>query len=251
MEIISSKTNNLIKKIRSLSVKKYREQFGLYVIEGEKTVEEALKRKGLVSTLVLSQTKAAQKPELTELAITKVVTDDVFAFIADTVTSQGMLALATISQSNLNDFKGNFLVLDHLQDPGNLGTIIRSGVASGLNNIALIDTVDPFNAKTVRASSGTVWNANFAKTDIAALKAHLAKTGTTLIIAEMSGTSVFDKTLKVPAKFCLAVGNEGNGISAELKAVPHQSIAIPMDNKVESLNAGVSASVLMFVLSNK
>ena len=143
------------------------------------------------------------------------------------------------------------LALDHLQDPGNLGTIIRSAVASGFTDIILIDSVDPYNDKTIRSASGTIFFPKFYKLKMQEFLDFTKFNGYSLLIAEAGKQSIFDSSLVLPNKYILVIGNEGNGISEEVLSSPHKSISIPMDAKVESLNAGVSASVLMFILSNK
>lgn len=253
MKIISSKDNSIIKKFRSLSVKKYREQFGLYVIEGEKVVKEALNIHGLVENLIILDTKQDDYKDLIENHEDKVilVTKPVFESLSFEVSPQFIMAIVK-TKPKLNKLPHrNMVVLDKLQDPGNLGTIIRSAVASGINDIVLIDSVDPYNDKTVRSASGTIFYPNFYKLTEEEFIEDSSKNGISIVVAEAGKKSIFDPSLSVKSPYALVIGNEGQGVGQKILDQKHISISIPMDSRVESLNASVSASVLMFILTNK
>lgn len=253
MKIISSKDNSLIKKIRSLSVKKYREQFALFVVEGEKVVFEALNINGLVEYLIIDSDYQEHYKSVINKYYDKVLvtTKPVFESLTSTVNPQRIMAVVKASPEEPLVKGKNVLVLDHLQDPGNLGTIIRSSVASGFDNIIMIDCVDPYNDKTIRSASGTIFYPKIIKTTIEGFINIVKEYGLNILVAEAGENNIFDSTLNLPKPYALVIGNEGNGVSKELLSLKHTSISIPMDKRVESLNAAVSASVLMFILRNK
>lgn len=254
MKIIESTNNTLIKKFRSLSVKKYREQFSLLIVEGEKVSRESLKYSALVDTILINIEFREKYLDIIENNSDKVIllTADVYKSLSMTIEPQNIMVVCRYINHRQDELTANkVLVLDRLQDPGNLGTIIRSAVASGFEDIVLIDSVDPYNDKTIRSASGTIFFPKFYKISTNELIEFTTKNGYDIIVAEAGKKSIFDSDLVIPEKFMLVVGNEGNGVSKEVTANKSMSISIPMDIRVESLNAGVSASILMFLLANK
>ena len=160
MKFIESKENSLIKKFRSLSVKKYREQFSLFKIEGEKVVLESLKIDGVVENVLIDADYIANYNNIIEKYSDKVlaIKHEIFEKLSETVVPQHIMAICNMKKHKINIASiSKLLVLDRLQDPGNLGTIIRSAVASGFYDIVLIDSVDPYNDKTLRSASGTIF----------------------------------------------------------------------------------------------
>lgn len=252
MKRIQSLDNENIKKIRSLSAKKYREQFALCRIEGEKVIREALALKR-VKTLIVDESREADFQDLLNEhdKISLIVSSEVFKSLSAEVTSQGIMAVIELNPVREINANNNLLVLDHLQDPGNLGTIIRSAVASGHEDIILIDSVDPYNDKTLRSTTGTIFYPNFVKMKREEFIEFADFNNLNILIADMNGQNLFDSSNTFGSPYALVIGSEGQGVSAELKKVRHKTISIPMDNKVESLNAGVSASIIMFNLKNK
>jgi len=253
MKIISSKDNSLIKKIRSLSVKKYREQFALFVVEGEKVVCEALKIDGLVEYLIVNEAEKDKYEQLIKKHEGKVLMleESVYLSLSNTISPQSIMAVVH-KRPKCSLGKGeNVIILDHLQDPGNLGTIIRSSVAADISSIVLIDSVDPYNDKTIRSASGTIFYPNFIYLKIDQLEEFLKTKNLNLLIAEAGENNIFNAGMAIRRPYALVIGNEGNGVSENIKNMPHTSVSIPMNNRVESLNAAISASVLMFVLQNK
>lgn len=254
MKFIESKDNALIKKFRSLSVKKYREQFSLFKLEGEKVVLECLKLKGVAQNILIDQNSQNAYQDIIESENDKViiVKHDVFVGLSSTSEPQHIMAICSFKNANIGELKGNkVLVLDHLQDPGNLGTIIRSAVASGFLDLVLIDSVDPFNDKTIRSASGTIFYPRFYNLTYEEFINFCNANSYTIVLADMGKQSVFDKNLNLPEKYALVIGNEGNGVSNTIRKVNHLTLSIPMAKEVESLNAGVSASILMFLLANR
>ena len=250
MEVISSLENPQIKKLKSLNEKKFRKFYGEYVVEGEKCVREAIFSGAKLTKLFVSENKQNEYADIIKqcLDITTILTDKLFGKVADTVNPQGILAQIEMRPSE--DFmpKKPFLVLDRIADPGNLGTIIRSAVATGFNDIVLIDTVEPYNPKTVRASSSGIFFANFYPLQTADLINKCKENGIEILVADMAGKNVF-KLNKPTDNFCLVICNEANGASKEILDGADKIISLPMRPEMESLNAGVCASVLMYEFS--
>ena len=253
MKIITSADNSLIKKFRSLSVKKYREQFGLCLLEGEKVVLEALKIHGVVENLIIPQAHEDTYSELIKCydSITIIVSDDVYKSLAFANTPQGIMAVIKINKSKPINLSSRIVVLDRLQDPGNMGTIIRSGVASGHLEFILVDSVDPYNDKTIRSASGTIFYPNFTRMKPSEFLKFALDNKLNLLVADMDGEDIYNEKCVIASPYALVIGNEGQGVGDEILSLPHKTVSIPMDSKVESLNAGVSASILMFELKNK
>lgn len=253
MKIITSIDNSLIKKFRSLSVKKYREQFGLCLLEGEKVVKEALNIPNLVEWLIIPEDSRHEYENIISKYgdILILVSNEVYKSLTFAITPQTIIAVIKIKQEGPIDPKTNLIILDHLQDPGNLGTIIRSGVASGHLNFILIDCVDPYNDKTIRSASGTIFYPNFIKMKHTQFIEFAKQNSLNLVVADMDGEDLFNKSTKVNNPYALVIGSEGQGVSKEILSLNNTKIAIPMDKRVESLNAGVSASIIMFELANR
>lgn len=239
--IITSRVNPLIKTVASLSDKKFRRQLNLYIVEGVKSVRECISSGAEIDKIICT-------PENESLFEgTTVVSESVFKSISDEKTPQGVLAVVKIPKTRIKPPDGNSLLLDCLQDPGNLGTVIRCANAAGYTDIYLINCTDPYSPKAVRASMSGIFFVNLyigSREEIfEALKA------SPLICADMDGENIFK--FRPPEKFCLCIGNEGGGISSEVMAKAAYTVKIPMRETCESLNAAVSAGIAMYALKNQ
>lgn len=236
--VITSKSNPLIKEIAGLSDKKFRKESGLYVVEGKKTVDECLAA-GCEVKKVVCTAKLAEN-----YVGAVVVSDEVFSFVSSEKSPQGVLATVKIPQNEIKAPAGSCILLDRLQDPGNLGTIIRTANAAGYREIYLIGCTDPYSPKAVRASMSGIF---FTEIRQGAEEQILtALKGVPLICADMDGEDIFK--FVPPEKFCLCIGNEGAGISDVLAEKSDFKVKIPMAESCESLNAAVSAGIAMYVL---
>lgn len=238
--IISSKSNPLIKKISSLAEKKYRRQYGLFIVESIKAVDECLSSGSEVEEIICTENLSERYPTAT------VVTDELFERISTEKSPQGVLAAVKMPQKKLCAPQGCCLLLDRLQDPGNIGTIIRTANAAGYTDIYLVNCADAYSAKAVRASMGGVFYVNLYEGSYDEVFGVLQDVP--LISADMSGENVFE--FRVPEKFCLCIGNEGGGISETVENKSAYKVKIPMRETCESLNAGVSAAIAMYILKN-
>lgn len=239
--VITSRTNTLIKRVIKLNAdRKYRKEEGLYVVEGIKSVSECIAAGCEIEKLICSENHSQTFPQ------SVIVSDSVFGAISSEKTPQGVLALVRLPQNDLQPPSGKCLLLDRLQDPGNLGTIIRTANAAGYSEIYLVNCTDAYGPKAVRASMSGIF---FVKTVCCTLEeAFKALREVPLICADMAGENIF--SFCPPEKFCLCIGNEGGGICSEIMEKSAYKVKIPMRETCESLNAAVSAGIAMYQLKN-
>ena len=236
--VITSKYNPLIKEIAKLSDKKYRKICGKYVVEGIKPVRECISAGCTILNVICVEGLES------EFENAVIVSRAVFESVSSEVTPQGVLAVAELPSNKLKVPQDSCILLDRLQDPGNLGTVIRTANAAGYSEIYLINCTDPYSPKAVRASmSGIFFVKVYQGTNeeiLGVLK------GIPLICADMDGEDIF--SFNSPEKFCLCIGNEGNGMSQEIMKRARFKVSIPMRETCESLNAAVSAGIVMYHL---
>jgi len=248
--MITSYDNKRIKNVVSLSEKaKIRKEQDAFVIEGIKLFEEAPDES--ILEVYISESFAYKSEKLDRMPV-EVVKDDVFKKMTDTLTPQGILCVVRKSSYRLKDMIKSkesplFVVLEKLQDPGNLGTIMRTAEGAGATGVIMSnDTVDIYNPKTVRSTMGSIFRVPFVYTDDLkeAIKT-LKDSGVTCYAAHLKGVKdCYSYDYKKPTAFF--IGNEGNGLSDEISSLADTYIKIPMGGKLESLNAAVSAAVLMY-----
>lgn len=236
--VITSKSNPLIKEISKLYEKKHRKEKGLYLVEGIKPVNECIAAGCVIEYIVCTESLADKYNNAV------IVSAEVFETISSEKTPQGVLAIVKKSQNNLKSPQDSCILLDCLQDPGNLGTIVRTANAAGIKDIYLINCTDPYAPKAVRASMSGIFFVNIYQGTREEVLNILS--GIKLICADMNGENIFE--FSVPEKFCLCIGNEGNGISQDIINSADYKIKIPMDKSCESLNAAVSAGIAMYQL---
>lgn len=237
--ILTSRNNPLIKETAALKEKKGRKEQGFFLVEGVKMVSEC-KRSGLeIGRTFVSE---SYRGETDENAIC--VSDEVFAFLSDEKTPQGILCCVRIPKPSLCPPKESCLLLDGVSDPGNMGAIIRTANAAGYGEIYLVGCTDPYSPKSVRASmSGIFFARIYTGTREAVLE---ALSGLPILAADMDGENIF--SFRPPEKFVLAIGNEANGISEEVFRKAQHKLKIPMRAAQESLNAGIAAGIAMYLL---
>lgn len=251
--IISSVDNKMIKEARSLNDKKHRRFHGKFLVDGEKLVNEVVCGAMEVDKLFVDCTKLSDFAYILEKFSGTVVpvTTKVLNSISENVTPQGIIAEVIMRETAGFSPEENepILVLDRIQDPGNLGTIIRTAAATGFYNIVLIDTVDPYSPKVVRSSSGGIFYTDIFRMTENEIISYCKKRNVEILIADMGGENIF-KTQIENKNYALVIGNEGQGVSATFKETG-RAISLPMKEQMESLNAGISASVLMYTLLGK
>jgi len=234
-----------------LGQKKYRDRLGLYIVEGEKMVREAVQA-GLAKTVVMREDfKGGFDREDTAFVF---MTGSLFSRIAQTETSQGILAIVEEPElDRLNFLKaisakdGKVLVLDRLQDPGNIGTIIRTADAAGyVGMIVMKGSGDIFSPKVIRAAAGSLLRLPVfkAENELEALSV-LSEAKKVLVGTTPENGFDYDKA-DWSGGIALIIGNEGNGISETFKAATQRNVRIPMNKEVDSLNAAVAAGILIY-----
>ena len=223
-----------------LKMKKYRDIEHLFIVESEHLVSEALK-KGIVKEIITTEEKEYEVP-------TYNVSTEIMKRISTLITPSKVMAVCEYLMPD--DIKGNILLLDHIQDPGNLGTIIRSAVAFNFSTIIVSeDTVDFYNDKVIRSSEGMIFNINLVKDDLLSIIPVLKEKG-----YKIYGTDVKKgKNIKtIDNKQCaIIIGSEGKGMSIEVKELCDDFIYINMSKTCESLNAAVASSIIMYEVFNR
>ena len=244
MIVLSSVSNDKIKKYIKLKNKKYRDMYGEFIVEGKHTVIEAFKA-GLLKELIVLEQDDFLLPVRTIY-----VTKEVINKISSVDTPQTVLGLCSkINYDNIKLGK-RILILDQLQDPGNLGTIIRSAVAFGIDSIVLSEnTVDIYNPKVVRATQGMMFQVNLYKMNSDEIINTLKKIKIPLYGTLVdNGIEPKELSKKEKSSFALVMGNEGNGVRSEISMMCDKNLYIKMNDSVESLNVAIAASILLYEL---
>ncbi len=245
---IHSKDNRIFKECQKLSQKKYRDREGLYLIEGFNLMQE-VPRGDLCCMVLREGVSPAGLPE----ADTYVMDGKLFDRLAQTETSQGVIAVVRKHVWSIEKLRAetgqnsNFVVLDRLQDPGNIGTIIRTAEGAGYAAvIAVKGTADIYSPKTIRAAAGSVFRIPIVHVeDNRELMSLAAGLGKKLVVTSLdTDTLYFDADLS--RSVALVIGNEGSGVSRELMEMADVKVRIPMEGSLESLNASVAAGILMY-----
>lgn len=256
--MITSYSNKSVKEVIQLNQKaKARNQQDVFVAEGVKMFDEAPVER--ISKVYLAQRaeaelRGAYEEKLGRLPV-EIVADDVFDKMCDTKTPQGILCLvrqfhytmdAMLAHANSNK-NMLFIVLEDIQDPGNLGTVFRTGEGAGVNGIIMSSrTVDVYNPKTIRSTMGSVYRVPFLYTDdlcetIRTLKEH----DISVYAAHLGGTKYYDE-YDYRRGTAFLVGNEANGLKEETAGYADDMLRIPMEGSVESLNAAVASSIILY-----
>lgn len=253
MREITSKNNQIFKNFQKLETKKYRDRLGLYLIEGENLIEEAYKNGAEFKEILIRMGDESRfmRPWMVDKEVF-VVEPKLFNELAQTETSQGIIASVKKQTLSLDEFisnksPGNFVVLDRLQDPGNIGTIIRTADAAGYKLvIAMKGTADIFSPKVVRSATGSLFRVPIAFVDNNEQLIDFAHKAGKKIAATCLDDSKFYYEEDLKENIALIVGNEGNGIDPELIKKSDVKIKIPMHGSIESLNAAVAAAIIMY-----
>lgn len=239
--MIESINNEKIKRYSKLLQKKYRDEAGLYIVSTDHLVKEALKQ-NIVQEIFLLDGYENRYGNVTY------VSEQVMRKLTSLKTLPSVVAV--VKKQNSNSIKGNVIMLDGLQDPGNVGTIIRSAVAFNFDTIIVgNNTVDIYNEKVLRASEGMIYNVNIIKKDLVDSIMDLKLKGYTVIGTKVdNGKKIEDVNCE---KYAFIVGNEGNGISNEILDMCDEYIYIDMNKKCESLNVGIASSIVMYEINKK
>ena len=255
--MITSTANQQVKHLIQLQNKgKLRDEEGLFVLEGKKVFDELLRyRPEFLVMTYLSESFYKQlietEPEYLNGIPYEILADSVFREAAETVTPQGILAIVKQPKYELEALleksEGRFVFLENLRDPGNLGTILRTAEGAGMTGVILSKgSVDIFNPKVIRSTMGSIFRVPFLYVEdtLAAMKI-LQDNGVTLYAAYLSGSEEYDK-IAYAKRSAIMIGNEANGLTAEVAEAADVRVRIPMSGELESLNAAVAAAILMY-----
>lgn len=238
MEIITSLENKKIKNLAKLLIKKYRDQEDKFLVEGQHLVEEALDSGCLLEVIMTEDYGINYDVETT------FVTYEVIKKLTNSVTPQKIVGV--VKKVKKEEIGNKILLLDGIQDPGNLGTIIRSSVAFNVDTIILSkDSVDLYNDKVIRSSEGMLFHINIVHQDLNDFIDRIKEKG-----YKVFGTKVTNginiKSIEKNEKVAIIMGNEGNGVKKEILDKCDKYLYIPMNSKCESLNVGVATSIILY-----
>ena len=234
--VISSLDNSKVKEVVKLQNKKYRDETNLFVVETSHLVEEA-KKAGLIKELFIYDKEFVDSDDI------NYVTADVMKKMSSLESPSNVLAICNKKEEK--EINGNVLILDGVQDPGNLGTIIRSAIAFNIDTVILSnDSVDLYNSKVLRATEGMIFNINIIRRDLNKILPELKNKYTIYTTNVVNGTRLED--IKVNKPFALIMGSEGNGVKDSIASYADESVYINMNDKCESLNVGVATSIILY-----
>ena len=250
--IITSKEKEIVKHIRKKKKKKEREEAGEFIVEGIKMIEEAVREKAKIKMIVVSE-EFNQNPipqdVLYKVAKEKIiyVSNSVFKTLTDVNSPQGILAIIEKNEIKEIDFSQDlFLILDNIQDPGNMGTILRTADSVNLKQVIVPKgNADCYNPKVVRSTMGAIFRVSVIEVeDLSKTMKEMKKHKIQILVTALeTKDSIYDVDYKRSA---IVIGNEGNGVSKEILELADKKIKIPMPGKTESLNAAVATGIILY-----
>jgi TrmH family RNA methyltransferase len=254
VQTITSIQNPKVSFWRGLKTRAARQEAGLYIVEGLKMVDEALQM-DLARALLIDMDKLNEYQGLTASASCEAyaVSPHILASVCDTKTPQGVAALVSLQDTEDLYGLGQLIVaLDGVQDPGNVGTILRTADAAGFSGMLLSEEcADLYSPKCLRATMGSIFRLKaLVAPSLPEALAKLKKTGYSLLSGELSGTPFYERT-GVGSRLCLVIGSEGSGISKAVSGICTHRLTLPMRGGAESLNAAVAAGIMMYDLINR
>ena len=240
---ISSRKNPLLQQVKKLlSSKKERENAGLFVADGTKLLQEAVKYYSGLDTVILSDGVEAEVPEHVRLIR---VPEDVMASISPMEAPQGALFLCRLPEKTAFQPKPGMLLLDGIQDPGNIGTILRTADAFDIPVVLLEGCADPYSHKVVRASMGAVFRTPVCQTTWVQARAACEAAGIPVAVTALSDRAEDIRSADL-RKMAVVIGSEGRGVRREVLESADAELIIPMNPRCESLNAAIAATVVMW-----
>lgn len=246
MTIITSKANSVVKNAKKLHQKKYRKS--AYLIEGWHLFEEAVQAGVTIEKIFALE---SYRDQLVAFPQTIWVSEEILLDLADTQTPQGIVAVIQKEEIGLPDLRqGKFLFLEEVQDPGNVGTMIRTADAAGFTGVIVSDkSADIYSLKTLRSMQGSHFHLPIYRMSLASFIEETKKTAMPILATTLSRESKDYRELSSLENFVLVMGNEGQGISPAMVESAEQLVHIGMKGRAESLNVAVAAGILMFYFS--
>ena len=240
---ITSLDNQYVKRVASLHKKKYRDEYREFFIEGIKTIDEAIKYNHKIKNIFYCPEMIEYNLEFPAYEVTK----EVISKMADTSTPQGIIAICEVPDGELNS-KKKLIYLDRVQDPGNVGTIIRTADAFGFDGVLLAEgCADVYSPKVVSATMGSLFHIPIIQN----VSIDYLQSLNNKIYSSTLDTENFLDDIDINEPFVLVIGNEGQGISDEVKNITDEFVKINMAGNAESLNASIAAGILMYEFSKK
>ena len=253
--IITSKDNNEIKRVKKLYEKKYREEENSFIIDGIKIFNEAVREKAQIEKVFYCKELLEKNSQLTSQAFfdnlekyEKIeIPEILFKHISELQNPQGIIAIVKKKENQEINFNHKlYLALDDIQDPGNMGTIIRTADSCGINQIICSkDTADCFNSKVIRATMGAIFRVNIIyKENLKEMLEEFKEKNIKVLVTDLSASkTIYEVDLK---KSIMVIGNEANGVSKEILEIATNKIKIPMEGRAESLNAAVATGIIIY-----
>lgn len=253
MQFITSVKNPIVKEMKSLNQKNKRRQAGYFLIEGEKMLGEALSSGCTIGTVLISEQKplspALEQQLKDQGAHLFAVSDHVLQTVCDTETPQGSVASCSFRPEPAQ-WGSRCIYLDGLQDPGNMGTILRTADAMGIDLVIAAGCVDVYNPKVVRSTMGSLFRQQVLVTDQGTeILQQMRKDGWRVLSSVLDAAAQPLPQADLTGKVCIVIGNEGRGVSQQVLACSDGTVYIPMRGGAESLNAGIAAGIFMWELA--
>lgn len=252
MEKIESTQNKQVKEWKKLLTKKGRNKQQKYLIEGSHLIEEAVKARNQIEVILIKEEKLDEYKDSYASFNVVIVTSEIADLLSDTVTNQGIFAVVNIFEET-EKIQGNnpVLMLDEVQDPGNLGTLIRSADAAGFEGVIIgKGSVDLYNPKTLRSAQGSHFHLPVIHADLFEWLDLFKGKNIPVYGTAFDSQALSYREIRPVDSFALIVGNEGNGVNPELLSQTAKNLYIPIKGEAESLNVAVAAGILMFSLYN-
>ena len=248
-EHITSLKNAKVTTWKSLKDRKGRKETGCFLVEGRKMVEEALASAFPVDDILVDADRAAEFSLPRHIPVFT-MPSHVLAAVCDTKTPQGIAAVVRMADVQLTGSR--LVAMDGVQDPGNVGTIIRTADAAGFDGVILsTQCADVFSPKVLRATMGSIFRMGIRVTDdLPGVLAQMVKEGASVLSSQLDGEPFYQRS-PMNERFVLVIGSEGNGVTDEVKAVATHKVKLPMRGGAESLNAAVAAGIMMYELTRE
>src|SRR5690625_86191 len=245
--MITSLQNERVKQFKKLHNKKERKKTNTFIVEGFHLVEETHNSNLVIKEIIIKN--IIEVPDMLEVYPITRVSNAVFNHISQTQSPQGIAAIVKMTQPR-GSLSDKVLMVDGIQDPGNLGTIIRTADAAGFASIILGDkTVDMFNDKAVRATQGSLFHVLVRYQNLQEAISKLQRDGYSIWASALRNANIYNQ-VEPPEKLALIVGNEGSGIQDHILDLADELIYIPIHGKAESLNVSIAAGVLMYYINS-
>ncbi|KRN29720.1 hypothetical protein IV38_GL000608 [Lactobacillus selangorensis] len=250
MEFIQSAKNDQIKQAKKLTTRKYQERNHSYLLDGWHLVKEAIQSGAEISKIFATEKYLNERELRAYYDQTIEIAPEVAQHLSDTQAPQGIFAVVAVPEQTMPAaFDGQWLFLDAVQDPGNVGTMVRTADAAGYQGVVFgRGTVDPYNPKTLRAMQGSQFHLPIYQSDLGDWMTAFKKAQLPVYGSELNPQAVSYTDVPAGEAMALVVGNEGNGMQAQFLRQTTQNLYIPITGQAESLNVAVAAGILMFAL---